>query len=62
MAQTIDIEAAAEALWNECQACRWGITRTTEGKTYAEFKADDPIGASEFEGIAERVLRAALKD
>ena len=53
---TKEIEAAARVLYNEGCLHHWWPQST---KSYDEFAASDPIGLSEFGGIAERMLMAA---
>jgi hypothetical protein len=51
-----EIEAAARILYEEgCLLHWWPVN----AKSYDEFAALDPIGLSEFGGIAERILIAA---
>jgi hypothetical protein len=53
-----EIEAAIRVLYEEGRFHHWWPTNT---KPYDEFAATDPIGMSEFGGIAERILMAASR-
>jgi hypothetical protein len=53
------VERACDQLWRDCQFLGWGSNPTTDGMTWKEFSEKDPIGASEFRSVVERVLCAA---
>jgi hypothetical protein len=53
-----EIGAAARALYEEGSSHQWWPTTT---KSYDDLVASDPIAASEFGGIVERVLMAAAR-
>jgi hypothetical protein len=54
------IDAAARRLWDEGRFFCWYPDSIRE-KTYEEFCQDDPIGQSEFEGMAQRVVEVVLE-